>query len=986
MKKSTALFRGLAAVLAVVMLLSVTATTLTFEYDSIINKALGIATSVTEVAEDADADEAIYWPNEYGYDDAALTAVNLDAAAANVDMEAESVVLLRNKDNALPLSKGDRITIFGNAATRIGDMSATSVSFKDPYTPASALQEVFGADNVNTALYDQLYSGMDNTSVSSVSEAPVSELKKYENTWAGGNDTALVFLGRWAREGNDLHMYSDSETYSDGSPRRMLDLSVNEQAMIEYLVEQRAAGAIQKIVVVFYTVFPMEMDFLAEYDIDAAVIAGEPGDFGWLGVAQVLAGDVNPSGHTVEIFASNSVSAPACTYAGYENTKTWSNAAAINEAFPETNDYEGKTLDYYVIYAEGIYVGYKYYETRYEDTVMGTGNASSSTGSSTGDAWDYPSEIDYPFGYGGSYTTFRQTLDSVTYDAAQQQYVVKVTVTNTGSTAGKDVVQVYAQTPYGDYEKQNQVEKASVALMAYDKTDTLAPGGSQTMEIPVKRYFLASYDTYGAGTYILSAGDYYLAIGEDSHDALNNILVAKGYTAANGMTADGDAGKTYTWNQAALDTESCRNSIYTGAEISNQFDDADIRSYGYEFTYLSRNDWEGTFPVEGLQLEASAAVFDGLEDFYYEEPSDAPSVDSFTTGQRAGISLTEMMGVPLDDPKWDDFVDQLTVEELCHTFDDNLTSQVVSDLDVPGTSHIDDDQRGGGEFTFVYHATLACSWNTDLHYQRGYYQGIIAQLNNYNELWYGACDFHRTPFGGRSNQYFSSDAMLDYYAAYHEAAGMQSVGTICCIKHFVINDQETNREGLSTFTNEQALREIYLRAFEGGFAGGALSTMCSLGRVGTKLAKNNYSLLTTVLRGEWGFQGHVTSDGWLPFLGYFQNTREMATAGMDYACLDSSGTNAGRLIEYINAGDGNVLQAVHTLAKRNLYVMTQTSRMNGLGNGITVRAIVPTWEKALMVVNLVSCVGFVAFTAVSVIGYCKKKSDSDTVRVEKREA
>lgn len=984
MRKSTAILRGVAALLAFIMLVSAAATTLTFEYDSIINKAFGIKTTVTEKAEDADEDATIYYPNDYGYDDTALTAVNLDAAAASVEWAAESVVLLKNENAALPLSEGQQITIFGNASVNSSSFSSSStIDFAEPYTSVTALQKVFGAENVNTELVDAIYSKMSATGVSEVSEAPLSDVKSHESSWQNGyNDAAVVFLGRWGREGNDMHMYSDTETYDDGSPRRMLDLSVNEEALIEYLCAQKEAGVFGKVIVVISSVFTMEMDFLDEYGVDAAIVAGEPGDFGWLGVAQVLAGEVNPSGHTAELFATNSVSAPATAYAGYENTQTWANAAEINEKNPDTNQYDGKTLDYYVIYAEGIYVSYKYYETRYEDTVMNQGNAASTAGSSTGSAWNYADEVTFPFGYGLSYTTFTQKLDSVKYNASDKTYTATVTVKNTGSVAGKDVVEIYAQTPYGEYEKENLVEKASVQLVAYDKTDLLEPGESQTLEITFDGYFLASYDTYGAGTYILSQGDYYLAIGDNSHDALNNILAAKGYTTADGMTAEGNADNAYKWTQNALDTETYRYSIYNGAEIENQFDDADINYYGYEFTYLTRQDWEGSYPVTAEPLTATEEVISDLSNFYYEKPEDAVSASTYTQGERAGISLTEMMDVELDDPQWDEFVDQLTLEEMSHLYDDNVTTQVVADLDIPGTSHVDDDQACGGQFIMTYHATMANSWNTDLHTERGYYGGIIAQLNGYDELWYGANDFHRTPFGGRSNQYFSSDSTLQYWCSYYEAQAMQETGTICCIKHFVINDQETNREGISTFTNEQALREIYLRAFEGGFAGGALSTMCSLGRIGTKLAKNNEALLTNVLRGEWDFQGHVTSDGWLPFLGYFQNSLEQIEAGMDYACMDSSNTNGARIIAHIEENDdGNMLEILRTAAKRNLYVMAHTARMNGLGNGTVVKAVIPGWEKALLIVDLVTFIAFVVTAAWCVVDYCKKRQPA--IQVEK---
>ena len=969
MKKKSPLFRGLAAVMAIIMLISMSAINLTFQYDDIINKALGISTSVTT----GDTSEAtIYYANDYGYDDSALVDVNIDSASLNVELAEESVVLLRNENDALPLSSSDRITIFGNASVNSSIYQSTSPDYLSYVSFVDAITEAFGSDNVNTTLCDEVYPEVGTTTVSSVAEADIDTVKEYESTWTDDyNDAAVVVLSRTGSEGNDVHMYSESETYDDGSARHMLDLSVNEEALISYLQEEKNAGVFDKIVVIISGEWQMELDWLSEYDVDACVYAGNLGSFGCTGLANVLIGEANPSGHTADTYASNSLSSPAVTYAGYENTQMWSNADEVNEANPLVNDSDGGTIDYYVIYAEGIYTGYKYYETRYEDVVMGNYGADSTVGSTDGEAWDYSDEIVYTFGYGLSYTTFEQTLDSVDYDEESDIYTINVTVTNTGEVAGKDVVEVYAQTPYGEYEQENLVEKSSISLVAYEKTDELEAGESQTVSIEVAGYFLASYDTNGAETYILSEGDYYFAIGDDAHDALNNILAAKGYTTADGMTEDGDASKTYTWTQDELDTETYSTSYYTDTEVTNLFDDSDINYYGIDFTYLTRQDWEGTYPTEAVQYEATDEIIDSLSNFDYETPEDAPSVDDFTQGADNGLTLVDMIGLDYDDPLWEDFLDEFTVEEMANLITDNLSTQVVSDLDVPGTSHIDDENMAGGTYNWISHAAMARSWNKELEEERGYYMGLIAQLSGYDEIWAGSSNMHRTPFNGRAAQYYSEDSMLSYWTCYSEAQGMSGTGAIFCIKHFAVNDQETDRTGLSAFLTEQTLRETYLRAFEGGFAGGALSTMCSLGRIGTRLAKNNEALLTDLLRGEWGFEGHVTSDGYTT-LGYFQNTEEELVAGMDYSCIDTSGVNAANMIEAIEAGDGYLLQVLRQSAHRNLYVMAQTSRMNGLGDGSSVSTVLPAWEKALVSVNIISAIAFVVFAVLAIVGTFSK--------------
>ena len=976
MKKKSRIFRGLAAVMAFVMLLSQTATTLTFQYDSMINSALGIDVTRTLDVEDEDAETALYYDNEIGTTEADLVDAYAAAASVNIETEEEAIVLLKNEDDALPLSTDNRITIFGNASVNSSIYSSQVPEYMTATTFVDAMQTAFGADNVNTTLCDNVYTGLGSTSNTEIVEADIDSVTEYEDTWQDDyNDAAIVVLSREGGEGNDLLHYSTTETYEDGSARHFLDLSVNEEALIEYVTSQKEVGVFDKVVVVIATEYQMELDWLYEYDIDAAIEVGEAGSFGDTAIAEVLVGDVNPSGHLTDTYASNSLSSPAVTYANEDGTVHWTNYEEINEVNTEDNESDGDHIDWYIIYAEGIYVGYKYYETRYEDVVLGNGNADSTVGSTDGEAWSYDDEIVYSFGYGLSYTTFEQTLDSVEYDEESDTYTVNVTVTNTGSVAGKDVVEVYAQTPYGEYEQENLVEKSSVTLMAYDKTDELEPGESQTLSIEVMGYFLASYDSNGAETYILSEGDYYLAIGDDAHDALNNILAAKGYTTADGMTEDGDASKTYTWTQDELDTETYSTSIYTDVEVTNAFDDADINYYGYDFTYLTRQDWEGTFPTEIVEYEATDEIVEGLaNDWYDPEDYEDVSVDDFEQGVDNGLTLLDMLDVDFDDDEtWDAFLDEFTVEQLANLTTDNISSQVVTDLDVVGNARIDDNNSGGGSVRFTSEGNTARTWNLDLASERGYILGVIAACNGYDEVWYGGGDLHRTPFGGRADQYWSEDGNFGYYMGYAEAEAMQSVGVTYCVKHFAMNDQETEREGVSTFATEQTIREVYLRHFEGSFAGGALSTMCGLNRIGIVCCAKNEALLTTVLKEEWGFEGHVTNDGYVG-LGYQLDFLENMVAGMDYGCMDTSGDYAAAIVEAVEDGDGYILQCLRESAKRNLYVMAHSVSINEVYSGAGVYTVVPAWKIALLVVDAVSLVGLVVFTILSITTSRDKKN------------
>ncbi len=947
MKKLTNIFRGFTSAVSLLLMLCVSLTTLTLGNTTWINTNLGI--SETEKIGGDDGQFAIYWENEYGYDSKALDAAYADAAQANIEISREAVTLLTNKNNALPLASGSKITLYGAGTT--GNINHSNSNNNLEFGPISlleAMQSEFGAANVNPTI---------------VKEAEAGAATGYD-------DVAIATFSRDGGEGSDPKFMNGDRHY--------LALTAAEESMMSSLYELKKAGTIKKIIVIVGNDFAMELDFLDKYGVDACVLAGHFGDYGCQGVAECLSGKVNPSGKTVDTYASNSLSAPAIVNAN-DNTYQWSNYDEMGE-YDKINNV--KNIGYYVIYAEGIYVGYKYYETRYEDFVMGTGNADSVNGSTDGGAWDYSEEMCFTFGYGLSYTTFEQTIKSVKFDTETKNYVMTVNVENIGSVAGKDVIEVYAQTPYGAYEKQNKVEKAAVNLVGYTKTDILQPGESKDYTVDVREYFLASYDTYGTGTYILSAGDYYLALGNGAHDALNNILAAKGYTTADGMTANGNKDLVHKWTESEMDSTTYSVSTQTGYEVENVFDDADLNYYdGYEYEYMTRNDWYGTWPV-GQQLTATKQMMDALSNYYYETPADAPSVDSFTQGVDNGLKLSDMIGVDFDDDEtWNKFLDQLTIEQLCTTMTDSKSKNVISDLDVPGTSKGDDDTNAaGGQITFISHPSTARTWNTDMNELRGKYSAICAFLKGTDEIWYGAGNMHRTPYGGRIRQYWSEDANLAYINGYYECKAAQAVGGIICVKHMCCNDQETYRTGLTVFITEQPLREIYLRAFEGSFDGGALSVMATTGRVGTQLGKNYAPMMTTVLRNEWGYKGHVTSDGYVN-TGYYNNTLEELVAGMDYSCCDSAGANADRILKAIKGGDGYILQCMRLAAKRNLYVMTQSASMNGLGSGAKMVTIVPAWERAVLVANIIIAALFVVSLAATII--CAASSEKKDGRKNK---
>ena len=963
MKKKAAIARGVASVMAVTMFTSVSASVLMFDNAGVINQALNLSTSKIVELGDGEATNTVYYDNPYGTDTSdrqATMNMELAVAAENISQAEEGAVLLKNENAALPITTGQRITIFGNGSYNSVDSASNAVnSTSFDAIPAvglvDSLQTALGADNVNTAL-SSVYTPMSLTTNKEVSEAPIDQIKAQESSWQSDyNDVAVVTFTRAGSEGNDSALTTAED-------RNYLGLSKNEEDLLSYLQSQKQAGVFSKIVAVINSDQAMELGWVDEYDVDACLLSGLPGAVGWTGIANVMTGKVSPSGHTVDTYAANSLSSPAITYAA-GNAMDWTNKDWLL-ANATDNDGNGTNILHYTIYAEGIYIGYKYYETRYEDTVMGTGNADGAAGASVGNAWAYSNEVVYPFGYGLSYTTFDQTLEGVTFDADSDMYQVSVRVKNTGSVAGKSVVEVYAQTPYGSYEQENQVEKASIQLVGFEKTAMLQPGEEATVTVPVERYFLASYDSKGAAGYILSAGDYYLAVGDDAHDALNNVLAAKGYTAADGMTADGNAAKVYSWNQAELDTTTYKMSrVDDTVEVTNQFDHADLNNYGIEMTYLSRSDWQNTYPVERMALAMNDALLEDLNLDWYEKPADAPEVSDFTQGADNGLTFSDMRLIPWEDEDtWNKFIDQLTVDEMTSLLMDSRGSNPIESIAMPAAGRTDDNSgfgplisEGTNGIKWVTEPITARTWNKELFESRGRVMGIEATFCGLTEIWYGGGNIHRTPVGGRNWQYYSEDGNFGYIIGTYEAKGMQAQGVIYCPKHFVLNDQETFREGISTFANEQSIREIYMRAFEGALCeGGAMGVMTSFNRLGTRFSSANYNLVHNVLKGEWAFKGHTTTDGYTQS-GFKMHFEEEAAAGIDYTCASNS--DYGDAVKsYIEAGDGYMLECLRNITKHNLYALSRTFIQNGLSSNTAIVTVVPWWETTLLAVTAVSAV------------------------------
>lgn len=995
--RRTNILRGLVSLVSTVLVFALIMTKTAFSFQPIINSTLNTK-NVELVSLDEGAD-AIYFASDYG-DATNLTQENLDALLKDEDafvereME-EGAVLLRNENNTLPLKPEERrITLFGLASAHPLYKDVSGGGNNDPTRQISfydALKE--RGFEINNTLFEA-YAAADATrrdpnspvGFTNYLECPASfytdELK---STFAEYNDAAIVVITRFAGENNDIPLLDEQGL----SP---LALHQEEIDLLNMIYE---SGEFDKIIMINNSAYPLELGYLEKYHIDACLWVGTPGLVGFRGVADLLTGDANPSGKLVDTYAADSHSAAATQNFGDFG---FTNAEEMDKICADYDAWISSAVSRYLIYQEGIYVGYKYYETRYEDCVLGQGNADGDAGTfASKNGWDYADEVVFPFGYGLSYTNFEQTLDSVS--ESNNTMTVKVTVTNTGNVAGKSVVEVYVQTPYTDYDRQNSVEKAAIQLVGFDKTNLLQPGESETVTVDVDKYLFASYDPNGAKGYIMDAGDYYIAVGDDVHDALNNILAAKGATGMvnqDGNSVSGDIAKTYRWTQDELDTETYRYSNATGAEVTNLFDDADI-NYWIEnaVTYLTRQDWQSTFPQPVEGLTATDEMIREIDGYLYKTSETATSVSDYTQGADNGLSLVEMRDVPFDDPKWEQFIDQLTLDDMVGAVDEYFGTKAVEAVFKPETRFADgpggisgpylpdksaftgvansDGIKGSGT-AYVGEAVAASQWNKEMIAQRGYFIAEDALFCGVTQAWAPASDLHRSSFGGRIFEYYSEDSTLSYLLAIEEVKAMQEKGVAAAIKHFAMNDQEKNRCGVATFATEQAMREIYLRCFEGAFTeAGALSTMTAFNRIGCTYAGHNEALLKSLLREEWGFLGATISDA--AFFD-FQHAVEGLVGGTDLWCL-SSINNGPELKAYIETNDdGDLFQLLRESQHRYYYMLANTSLINGLTDNMEYVEITPWWQTALYAVDGGLAILTVMLLVAYIVAFRKNKSEN----------
>lgn len=966
-KKLTAI---LVPILAVVLAFMIALPTVTIGlFDGVLRDFFGTTGRGTGTSGGNDDVYAVYNESEYS-DEETLKEAEKEMSRL---IAGEGFVLLKNDTSG---GRGLPLETSAQNKTKISLFSHSSVDFIIGGTGSSAvntdvtLKDAFDAANyeLNMDLWNFYSTGAGASYVRGdgstnfggseewqINECPLSVLQQSGVLESAEGTTACYVLSRTGGEGRDLARYMGQWTdIEEDKAKHYLEPDSVELEILDYLNSN-----FDNVILILNLNNVFELGWLENYpNIRSVLLATGGGDQAAFALTDILSGEVNPSGHLVDTWVYDAFSAPSMANIGdFEYT------------------YNGDRTGYYGIsYDEGIYIGYKYYETRYADKVMNVPNVGN---------YDYDATVSYPFGYGLSYTTFEWS--DFTFD--RETMTVSVSVTNTGTAAGKDVVQVYAQTPYGDYEKENNIEKSAVQLVGFAKTGLLEPGASETLTVQINEEDLISYDDVNAKTYIMSAGDYYVTAAPDAHAAIDNILMAQGYQT------NGDADFVGSYNVAAPDRETYSVS-FAGVEITNRFDDA---NYIERDQYLTRKDWEGSWPVtHGTQKDRIETYFSERNGYMFLEEIDAdtyaklrqigtaeaagnPVSDSEITAEMAGSygvnnigsdgekihQLIDLRGIPYDDVDWDAIVSCIPRSDVGTIINlSGYTTEAIEAIAKPKAIDLDgtvglNQMVGLALYSIAYPAeiTVASSWNTDLAEVFGSFIAEDCMLLASASGWYApAMNTHRTPFSGRNFEYYAEDPFLSGTFAAEVVRSVSEKGVYAFIKHFALNDQETRRDhnGMCSWSNEQAIREIYLKPFEMVARGGTVTQkylvenettgeyemqeyefpifralMTSYNRIGATWTGGNYNLLTGVVRGEWGFDGMIITDYSKGATSYM-HTDQLLRAGADVQ-LTQYGS------DYRASTPADIYYSKQALS-HVLYTVVNSNAMNGFYHGVDVAA------------------------------------------------
>lgn len=860
------------------------------------------------------------------------------------DVQSEAVTLLKNDDSNLPLS-GKKVNVFGWGSTNPVYGGTGSGSMSKQYKTVSLLDGMKQAGLKTNTELSKLYTDYrkDRPEVGMFAQdwtLPEVPAKQYSDKLVSDakdfSDEAVVVLTRVGGEGADLptDMKAKGITYKNNSKdyddfqkgESFLQLSKTERDMIDLVTSN-----FKKVTLVYNGANTFQFDFLNDYpQIQSVVWCPPAGQTGFSALGEVLAGETNPSGKTSDTFLKDLTKSVSYNNFGKFEYTNMADKAAKYKGF--TGD-DVTAIPGFVNYSEGIYVGYKFYETASDEGLI-----------------NYDDTVAFPFGYGLSYTSFDQKLDSVKYKGGK--VTVTATVTNTGDKAGKDVVEVYYNPPYTD----GGIEKASKNLAGFEKTKELQPGESQKVTVKFDDDDMASYDYKGAKAYVLEKGDYDISIQSDSHHVIDH----KAITVKDTVTYDSDS-----------NTHNGDKTVAT-----NQFDDV-----AGDVTYLSRADHFANYK-EATAAPTNFKMSDKAKETFYNNSNydpkkfDKDSDKMPTTGAKNGLKLSDMYGKDYDDADWDKLLDQLTFDDM-----DNLIAnggygtQALKSVgkiqltDADGPASLNNNFTGVGSIGFPASTAFACTWNKDLAKQFGEMIGDMAH-DMHVAGWYApAMNIHRNAFSGRTFEYFSEDSLLSGVMASSEISGAKSKGVYSFMKHFALNDQETKRtEMLCTWTNEQAMREIYLKPFEMSVKeGGAQAVMSSFNYIGNTYAGADSALLQTVLRGEWGFKGFVLTDY---FGGYgYQNADQEVRAGNDSMLATTKITN------HITDKSATSVKAMRQAAHNILYTAANSWQY---ANGEP-KVATPIWKTAMYVAWGVTAVLVIGLEIVAIKRYLNRKKAVATV-------
>jgi len=945
----------------------------------LINDFLGLSTQKINKVESDAVEGSAYAEEDGSLSDNSWKKMIKDSYKFCEEAVEQGSVLLKNDNNCLPLKENERkVTLFGDGSKNLFMRSGAGGAAPNEELVVN-LGPAFESNGfqINRTVYDALasYTRQNLASPSTkVEKGTGIYTDAVKATFDEYSDAAIVTFVRIGTENTDP---------SAGN----LDLRSEEIALLKMIKD---SGKFNKTIVLINSPLAMSMDWIdnKEYGIDAAIFMGVPGYYGAGGIPHLLAGKdaegkvVNASGHAPDTFAAS-----ASSSAAYQN-------------FGNSN---------VVVYKEGVYVGYKYYETRYEDAVLGQGNADGTAGTyidKTG--WDYAAEMAYPFGFGLSYTTFEQKINKVEYNAETDQYEVEVSVKNTGSMDGKASVQVYVQQPWTAHDKEFGLGRPSIALMNYDKVDVKV-GETVTTKINVDRYFMTTYDHVSEKGYILEGGDYYFAIGNGAHEALNNIISVKS-PSAHLVDHLGNAytGKSECVNKVAVteDYNYYRKSVYNEqVNVSNKFDDADYNYHAKknsktEITYLDRADWQGTWPTATTTSPASDADLNMQNTYLISDEDkgykDADGVEYNVpyindNGEEQLITFNDMVNVPLEgtvekgkfagkdgEEIWDAFIKQMTLDDLIISVSDNRGLLDVKKVLKKGNSVAEGPEGILSKFQygdkrwatgFPTGPTYTATFDHAMQKKFGGFFGEEALYCGVACINAPGCNINRTPYGSRASEYMTEDGVMNYLVASNVVGEARKKGLIMNIKHCFLNNQETGRQKVQTYCNEQAIREIYLRPFEGALTKGrGLGIMTSYNRIGATYAACHNNLMNEVMRKEWNYKGQIIDDALTGSnTDKYSNGPAMLVNGTDIFCLD--GGRGGQLRTWVTQNDDlTVLKALQRANKNVMYSMSR-SWMGGVevSQEEIEESANPTWKKGVDVATYSTAGATGALTAIYVV-------------------